>query len=215
MAPGLRQLSNVTQANGRMPHDDNSLMMLARNGSEDAFMELVSRYKNPMVGYIYRLTGHYETAVDLAQDLFVKVFQNVHRYDPGLKFSTWIYKIATNLAIDEIRRRKRRPVADLPPDATRLSDSHPSDHDPYFVPRANPEQQVLDGEVQRHLFAALQALDPENRQLFLLKEVEQMPLEEISRLTGLKVGTLKSRLFRIRGELKERLSAYLHRGMPV
>jgi RNA polymerase sigma-70 factor (ECF subfamily) len=198
-----------------MPHDDNTLMMLARNGSEDAFMELVCRYKNSMVGYIYRLTGHYETSVDLSQELFVRVFQNVHRYDPSLKFSTWLYKIATNLAFDELRRRKRRPVADLPPDAARLPENHPSSLDPHFVPRANPEERILQGEVRNRLFDALQSLDPENRQLFLLKEVEQMPLEEISRITGLKVGTLKSRLFRIRSELKERLSPYLQRGLPA
>jgi len=195
-----------------MSIDDNALMLMFRNGNEDAFMILVSRYKHLMVNYIYRLTGDYDSAVDLAQDAFVRVFQHHQSYDPKLKFSTWIYKIATNLAIDALRKRKRRMTFALSDATEAMPDNQPADHDPHFTPRHNPESLALRREAQKQILAAMAALDPENRQLFVLKEIESLSLEEISEITGLKIGTLKSRLHRIRNFLKEQLRDYFHRG---
>ena len=195
-----------------MTVDDNALMLMFRNGNEDAFMTLVSRYKHLMVNYIYRLTGDYDAAVDLAQDAFVRVFQHHQSYDPRLKFSTWIYKIATNLAIDSLRKRQRRMTFSLSEATEVLPENQPADHDPHYAPRYDPESMALRREAQTKILAALGALDPENRQLFVLKEIESLSLEEISQITGLKIGTLKSRLHRIRNFLKDKLRDYFHRG---
>lgn len=195
-----------------MTVDDNALMLMFRNGNEDAFMTLVSRYKHLMVNYIYRLTGDYDAAVDLAQDAFVRVFQHHRSYDPRLKFSTWIYKIATNLAIDSLRKRQRRMTFSLSEATEVLPENQPADLDPHYAPRYDPESMTLRREAQKKILAALEALDPENRQLFVLKEIESLSLEEISQITGLKIGTLKSRLHRIRNFLKDQLRDYFHRG---
>jgi RNA polymerase sigma-70 factor (ECF subfamily) len=195
--------------------DDNALMLLTRNGDHDAFMELVRRYRQLMVNYVYRLVWDYDTASELAQEVFVRLFRSIDRYDHRLKFSTWIYKIATNLAIDEARRRKRHPVLPFSPEIESLPDDHAARHNPRTVQAPNPEQAVLREEAHQAVMAALQELPDDHRQLFVLKEMEQLPLEEISRITGVKVGTLKSRLFRSREFLRDRLTGYFHRGPAV
>jgi RNA polymerase sigma-70 factor (ECF subfamily) len=86
---------------------DHDLMAAVRDGDDGAFDELVRRYQSPMTGYLYRLLNDYETALDLAQETFVRLYRNAHRYRANHNFSTYLYKIATNLAISELRRRKR------------------------------------------------------------------------------------------------------------
>ena len=192
--------------------DDNALMLFARNGDGDAYMELVRRYKQLMVNYVYRLVWDYDCATELAQEVFVRLFRNIDRYDHRLKFSTWIYKIATNLALDELRRRKRRQTQPFSREIESLPDDHAARHDPRAAHRPDPEQALLRSEAGQAILAALQELPADHRQLFVLKEMEQLPLEEISRITGVKVGTLKSRLFRSREFLRERLTGYFQRG---
>ncbi len=173
-------------------------------------MELVRRYKQLMVSYVYRLVWDYDCATELAQEVFVRLFRNIDRYDHRLKFSTWIYKIATNLALDELRRRKRQ-TQPFSREIESLPDDHAARHDPRAAHRPDPEA-LLRSEAGQAILAALQELPADHRQLFVLKEMEQLPLEEISRITGVKVGTLKSRLFRSREFLRERLTGYFHRG---
>ncbi len=192
---------------------DNALMLLIRNGDEDAFFELVARYKHLMVNYIYRMVDDYELAVDLAQEVFLRVFRHVDRYDPNLKFSTWIYRIATNLAIDTLRKRNRRgkhvstvTTGDASNEGCADIFGRISTDDP------DPETQVLQTEMNNLIMTAIQELHPEHREVFLLKEMEHMALDEISQITGTKVGTLKSRLFRARAVLKDRINGYLTGG---
>lgn len=190
-------------------------MLKARNGSEDAFYEIVSRYKNPMVNYLYRLLGNYDLAVDLSQDVFLKVFRNMERYDGNLKFSTWIYKIATNTAIDEMRRRKRRPALVLESETFRDGEEDSRHRVVEAEASGNPEEALLSGETAQRLDDAINSLEPQQKQIFILKEIAHMPLEEICKVTGIKVGTLKSKLFRARGFLKERLLPYFRGGEVV
>src|SRR6266851_7168088 len=95
------------------PHTDHALLEATRVGDEDAFAELVSRYKNQITSYIYRMTNDYDGAVDLAQETFVRVYRAADRYQRTYAFSTYIYRIATNLAISELRKRKRRRLVSL------------------------------------------------------------------------------------------------------
>src|SRR6476646_27208 len=92
---------------------DHDLIEQAKQGDEDAYAEIVRRYKNPIVNYLYRFLNDYEEAVDLAQETFVRVYFAIDRYHTGFAFSTYIYRIATNLAISEIRKRKRRRLLSL------------------------------------------------------------------------------------------------------
>ena len=196
--------------------DDNGLMRLVSSGEGEAFFIIVARYKNPMVNYLYRLLGDYETAVELAQEVFIRIFRSVQRYDPGQKFSTWIYKIATNLAIDEMRRRKRQHDRAIPLDFFHDNLTIPSSAMSAAIGPAkgpDPEEQVLLSEMQQKLMEAVHALPDEQKHIFILKEIVQKSLEEISAITGVKVGTLKSRLFRARLFLRDRLSEYLRTGL--
>src|SRR5687768_3779540 len=96
------------------PHSsDHELIVAAKEGDEDAFAEIVSRYKNPITNFLYRFLNDYEEAVDLAQETFVRVYFALDRYHTDFAFSTYIYRIATNLAISEIRKRKRRRLLSL------------------------------------------------------------------------------------------------------
>lgn len=215
MRTGLKRLDQQATPTRNGALEDNALMLKARNGSEDAFYEIVSRYKNPMVNYLYRLLGNYDLAVDLSQDVFLKVFRNMERYDGNLKFSTWIYKIATNTAIDEMRRRKRRPALVLESETLRDGEEDSRSHVAEAEDSGNPEEALLSGETARRLDAAINSLEPQQKQIFILKEIAHMPLEEICKVTGIKVGTLKSKLFRARGFLKERLLPYFRGGEVV
>lgn len=194
--------------------DDNTLMLQVRDGDEEAFYQLVARYKNLMVNYVYRMVGDHETAVELAQEIFLRVYRSADRYDHHQKFSTWIYKIASNLAIDEIRRKKRRRDTPLPNDS--LPEHVPASQSAHLqyglTPGTDPEAHILQNEVQKQVFQAIQALPPEQKQIFILKEIEQASLEEISGITGIKIGTLKSRLFRARQFLQGHLNGYFSRG---
>lgn len=95
------------------PTSDHALLEATRTGDEDAFAELVSRYRNQITSYIYRMTNDYDGAVDLAQETFVRLYRAVDRYQSTYAFSTYIYRIATNLAISELRKRKRRRLVSL------------------------------------------------------------------------------------------------------
>lgn len=188
--------------------DDNALMLLARNGREEAFRELVTRYRNRIVNHIYRMVGDYERAVDIAQEVFLRIHRSIESYDVSQKFSTWIYHIATNLAIDELRKRKRRGGDHIPIPA---SSGNYEEGEPCWTPEDpdDPEAALLRRETAAKVEEALRGLDREQLQIFLLKEVEQFPLEEISRITGVKIGTLKSRLHRMRATLVERLRPHV------
>src|SRR6185437_4009524 len=106
-APGLQQdaLEDTTS--------DHALLEATRSGNQDAFGELVNRYRNQITSYIYRMTNDYDGAVDLAQETFVRVYRAADRYQRSYAFSTYIYRIATNLAISELRKRKRRRLVSL------------------------------------------------------------------------------------------------------
>lgn len=209
----LRAINQQSTMGRPVREDGNLLMIRIQEGDEDAFFELVARYKNMVVNYLFRTLGEYETAVELAQEVFIKIHRYQERYNPDLKFSTWIYKIATNVAIDEIRRRARRihalPLEPSQDDGADWSGMHFQKEDLSSFGR--PESVLLEREMGSRIMDAVWQLPPEQRSIFILKEIEETPLEEISQLTGVKIGTLKSRLHRARHFLKERLEGYVCR----
>ncbi len=186
---------------------DHALIEAARNGDEDAFSAIVGRYRNPITNYLYRFLNDYEEAVDLAQETFVRVYFALDRYHTEFAFSTYIYRIATNLAISEIRKRKRRNILSL----TGLFQSADDEQQEFQPPdtRNRPDEDFADDERSRVIAKAIVTLPPKYRVPIILRDVEGKPYDEIAEILGLGLGTTKSRISRARGLLKEKLKHYL------
>ena len=186
---------------------DHDLIEQAKQGDEDAFAEIVRRYKNPIVNYLYRFLNDYEEAVDLAQETFVRVYFAIDRYHRGFAFSTYIYRIATNLAISEIRRRRRRRLLSLSglfqSDYEETAEYQPRDE------RILPDAELVDDEQSRVIAKAIAALPEKYRVAIILRDVQGRSYEEIAAITELGLGTTKSRINRGRGLLREKLKNYL------
>ena len=195
-----------------MPDDrlsDHQLIDATKSGDETAFAEIMDRYRNPITNYLYRFLNDYEEAVDLAQETFVRVYFAIDRYHTGYAFSTYIYRIATNLAISEIRRRKRRRLMSL----TGLFQSE-DDKEAEFQPpdqRNLPDTALVDDERNRVIGRAIAALPEKYRVPVVLRDVQGRTYEEIAEIMELGLGTTKSRISRGRALLKEKLQHYLDR----
>lgn len=186
---------------------DHALIEATKNGDEAAFAIIVGRYRNPITNYLYRFLNDYEEAVDLAQETFVRVYFAIDRYHTDFAFSTYIYRIATNLAISEIRRRKRRTILSLTglfqADIEDTSEFQPADD------RALPDRELIDDEQGRMIARAISTLPPKYRVPVVLRDIEGKSYEEIAQILELGLGTTKSRISRARALLKEKLRKYL------
>jgi RNA polymerase sigma-70 factor, ECF subfamily len=192
------------------PRSDHALLEATRTGDDEAFGELVGRYRNQITNYIYRMTSDYDGAVDLAQETFVRVFRAVDRYQTTYAFSTYIYRIATNLAISELRKRKRRRLVSL----TGLFQSREESSDTLreFNPMdASPLQDatLVDAERRKAVARAISTLPEKYRAPLVLRDVEGKSYEEIAGILQTNVGTVKSRISRARSFLRDKLKAYL------
>ncbi len=179
----------------RMKQASNSELM-------DGFEILVGRYKNAIVSFLFRFVGDYRTAEDLAQETFLRVFKKVHDYDDKAKFSTWLYTIASNLAKDEFKRRARHPARSLDwkggGDTTRNVPQIKAD-----TTDSVPDVQLEHEEVRQNVNKALELLDDHDREILVLKDVQDLSYEEIAQVLGLPMGTVKSRISRARLAFKD------------
>jgi len=185
---------------------DHELIEATINGDENAFAEIVRRYRNPLTNYLYRFLNDYEEAVDIAQETFVRVYFAAERYHSGYAFSTYIYRIATNLAISETRRRKRRKLLSL----TGLFQAEGEEETEFQPPdnRNLPDADLIDDEKSRVIGRAIAALPEKYRAPIVLREIEGKTYDEIAGILELGLGTTKSRISRARGLLKEKLKQY-------
>jgi RNA polymerase sigma-70 factor, ECF subfamily len=185
---------------------DHALIEATRNGDESAFGEIMARYRNPITNYLYRFLNDYEEAVDLAQETFVRVYFAIDRYHTGFAFSTYIYRIATNLAISEIRRRKRRRLFSLTGlfqgDGDQTVEFQPKDD------KALQDDALVEDEQSRIIATAIAALPEKYRVPIILRDVEGKTYDEVAEIMELGLGTTKSRISRGRGLLKEKLRQY-------
>ncbi|MCD9184830.1 MAG: sigma-70 family RNA polymerase sigma factor [Pyrinomonadaceae bacterium] len=185
---------------------DHALIKATKEGNEEAFAQIVARYRNPITNYLYRFLNDYEEAVDLAQETFVRVYYALERYHTEYAFSTYIYRIATNLAISEIRKRKRRRLFSL----TGLFQSE-EENETEFQPtdeKSLPDEDLIEDEKSRVIAKAIATLPDKYRAPIVLREVEGKSYEEIAQILQLGLGTTKSRISRARGLLKEKLKHY-------
>jgi RNA polymerase sigma-70 factor, ECF subfamily len=184
---------------------DQQVVQLARDGSERAYRELIGRYQRPVFSLIYRLVRDREKAEDLAQDTFIKVLNNIDRYKPEFKFSSWIFKIAHNTSLDHLRRKEPETLSiDGSPHARTAAETEAST----ITPESNsetPEQYTLNRELGTEIDAALGTLRPDYRTAIVLCHVEGRPYEEVAEIMGVPLGTVKTYIHRGRKELMQRL----------
>lgn len=187
--------------------DDHMLIAGTREGDEMAFQELVSRYRNPITNFVYRMLNDYDRAVDLAQETFVRVYMNVERYQANYSFSTYIYRIASNLAISDLRQRKRRRLVPIPSFFDKEGDEVEIElPDERTI---HPDDTMIHEERRLAIAKAIATLPEKYRTAVILRDVEGRSYEEISAVLELSDGTVKSRINRARNLLKEKLREYL------
>jgi len=180
------------------------LAQLARNGDRIAFRQLVDHYQNKIYHLAYRMLGNTHEAEDVVQETFLRVYKNLVRYDPAQKFSTWIYRIGTNLCIDILRKRKRKRSISL--DAN-LFDSESSDgYD--FMPTdeaEQPENLLVLSETRRQVREALDKMPEQYKSIMILRYLHDLSLQEIGEVLDLPVTTIKTRLHRGREFLRNKI----------
>ena len=187
---------------------DHALLEGTLAGDEDAFAELVARYRNQITSYIYRMTSDYDGAVDLAQETFMRVYRAAARYQTTHAFSTYIYRIATNLAISELRKRKRRRLVSLTGLLTSADGQEPRDFD---APDERPLQDVslVDFERRQFVKRAISTLPEKYRAPLVLRDVEGKSYDEIAAILSTSEGTVKSRINRARNFLRDKMRNYV------
>ncbi len=189
---------------------DNDLVREFIAGNEAAFTELVTKYKDALTHYLNVMVGDYDVAVDLCQETFIRVYKNINRYSNIYQFSTWIYRIATNLAIDEMRYRRRRGQV-FYKNVWGRNSSKDEDGREFEISdvRAGPGDEVLRKESERVLSEAIRSLPEKYRTAFILKEIQELPYESIAKVLNCSSGTIKSRLHRARELLQRKLEHYI------
>lgn len=185
---------------------DQEVVSEARAGRQAAYRELVRRYERPIFSLIYRMVRDRERAEDLAQETFVKALNAVESYRPEFKFSSWIFKIANNVAIDHLRRRELSTLSldgsphAATPEAIQATALQLGDRQETALEEL--EARELGGEIER----AIGRLRPEYRACILMRHVEGRPYEEIATMLDLPLGTVKTYIHRARNELRQYLA---------
>lgn len=190
---------------------DVRLMLRVRDGDAEAFAELVERYQHRLVGILAHLVGRPDDAEDLAQEVFLRVFRARHEYHPQAKFSTWLFTIANNVALNSLRQRQRKPTVQLAsgPTSSGGFDLSPEHQIADQTGGAAPEQRLRHHELAVKVQEALAQLNDRQRMAVILNKFEDMSYEEIGRVMGLSVMAVKSLLSRARCQLRELLKDYV------
>jgi RNA polymerase sigma-70 factor, ECF subfamily len=185
--------------------DDRTLVERILGGERDLFTTLMRRYERRIVNYVYRITHRYEEAHDLAQEIFVKVYLALDRYDPRYQFSTWLFRIAQNSAIDAIRKKS---IAEVP--LTRPTEEEPGGKEREFADDGiSPYRALKNKELGAAIDSAVEQLPGDYRELIQLRHFAELSYEEIATMKQLPLGTVKNKLFRARNLLKEALGSYM------
>jgi RNA polymerase sigma-70 factor (ECF subfamily) len=181
--------------------EDAELVRLVLAGDTDLYAVLVNRYRTRVSRYVERFTYDVEDARDVTQDVFIKVYGALDSFDPHFKFSTWLFRIAGNAAIDHLRRRRVRLV---PLERPAGENGEARAVDPPET-RPNPHEEFTRQRLREALSAAIDHLPDDYRELISLRHYGEMPYEEIAELKGMPLGTVKNKLFRARQALRDLL----------
>ncbi|HYS52226.1 MAG TPA: sigma-70 family RNA polymerase sigma factor [Thermoanaerobaculia bacterium] len=184
--------------------DDRALVARILEGERDRFTDLVRRYEKRVINYVYRITHRYEEAHDLAQDIFVKVYLALDRYDSKYQFSTWLFRIAQNAAIDVLRKKS---VMEVP--LARPTEDEPQKEREFADPGVSPYRALKNKQLGSAIEKAVENLPPDYRELIQLRHFAELSYEEIASMKKLPLGTVKNKLFRARNLLKEQLDTFV------
>jgi RNA polymerase sigma-70 factor, ECF subfamily len=196
--PGLNPLKQL---------DDSGVVAAFLAGERRAFNELVERYQNRLLNFVYRTTGDRERAEDLVQETFIRVYRHLHRFDQSKKFSTWVYTIASNLAKNELRNRSRNPLVLF--QMFRKSDDVDNRPLEWEDNTYRPDDLFRKRHLKSMVDAAVDQLPEHHRTVFMLREMEGKTYEEIADITGANLGTVKSRLNRARNSFAQLIAPLL------
>lgn len=181
--------------------DDAAVVTAFLEGEERGFQELVDRYQTRLLNFIYRTIGDREKAEDLVQEVFIRVYRHLHRFDRSKKFSTWIYTIASNLAKNELRNRSRNPLVLF---QTIRKNWQDDDRPLQFEDSSmRPDDLYRKRHLRELVEASVAQLPEHHREVFVLRELEGKSYEEIAEITDTNLGTVKSRLNRARSSFAE------------
>ena len=187
--------------------EDAQVVQAFLDGHERAFDELVSRYQTRLLNFIYRTVGDRERAEDLVQEVFIRIYRHLHRFDQTKKFSTWAYTIASNLAKNELRNRSRNPLVLF----QTIKRHWEADHRPlqFEDSSSRPDDLFRKRHLRELVEQSVSQLPEHHRVVFVLRELEGKTYEEIAEITGCNLGTVKSRLNRARNNFAAIISPHL------
>jgi len=187
----------LSKNNGK--YTDEELIARFQDGDEYAFEEIVHRYKDRLLNFVFRFLGQMDEAEDIVQDTFLKVYKKKNAYQNIARFSTWIYTIAGNLAKTELRKRKRRRMFSI--------SSKGVDEKEYELPSGNrtPEEETESLFNEKIIQGAIEKLHEKFRTVIILRDIQELSYDEISKIIGVPLGTVKSRVNRARLKLREML----------
>jgi RNA polymerase sigma-70 factor (ECF subfamily) len=186
---------------------DEALVLRVKNGDTQAFDLLVRKYRNRVYSVIYNMTANAADASDLTQDAFIKAFQSINRFRGNSAFYTWLYRIAVNGALSHLKKSRRRHFFSLQSmDASQMDKVDVFAH---LRSKSEAHKGALLGELQEKLNEALMSLSLNHRTAIVLHEIEGLPHQEIARITGTSVGTVRSRLHYAKKLLHNDLKAFL------
>jgi len=189
----------------RSHEEDKELVNRCLGGDDEAFRAIVERYQERVYNVAFRMTGNHEDSLDLAQESFIRVFRALRGFNADSSLGTWIHRIAHNVVIDELRKRRRRPIVAMSTDTVVSTDDGEHTLEWSASVDDTPEEQLLRAERKREIARALHSVSSEHRVVLVMRDIEGLSYEEIAAVLGLQIGTVKSRLNRARLALREKL----------
>ena len=189
----------LDKSENKFIYSDEQLMLLFQGGDENAYIELVNRYKDKLINFIFNYLGDLESSEDVVQETMIKLYQKKHYYKEIAKFSTWLYTIAKNLANTELRKRKQRK--------TTLLSQFSKDDKTYELPSNDPEpgQEIQTDIVNKIIRDAVDQLSEKFKIVIVLRDIQGLSYEDISEIINVPIGTVKSRINRARLQLQVEL----------
>ncbi|WP_304509481.1 RNA polymerase sigma factor [Anaerotignum sp.] len=189
-------------ANGASQEQNQILISRAKQGDMAAFEELIQQHEKIVYNVALRMMNHSEDAKDISQEVFIKAYKNITGFDERSTFSTWIYRITVNTCIDEMRKRKGKQKLfldnEFENEEGKVKQEIPSQCD-------TPEETLIRKEEKNEILTALQEISEDYRTVFILRDIRGLSYDEIAEITGLALGTVKSRISRARNHLKKEI----------
>jgi RNA polymerase sigma-70 factor (ECF subfamily) len=207
-------VSESTAQRYKLQDPDVRLMLRVREDDAGAFEELVARYQTRLITVLEHLISRRDAAEDLAQDVFLRVYRSRKRYEPGAKFSTWLFTIANNVASNALRSRARRKEINMPPAQPNDSSAFPLEQMAQERSGLLPARQIDKAERAEVVRLAIESLNERQRMALLLSKFEGMSYAEIAEAMNLSTKAIKSLLSRARVNLRTALEPYIHEGLP-